>query len=230
VACAIDVKISPLSIRYIRQAQSCSKNNHLISFYHINHQTNLPSQTLYPTSNILFKMVRIATFMTAAFAGAAIASPTERRQASGTSDVVCGGLLQPLAGFLDYQSGNVGGNTNDILTAAGAVLEKSALPAEVGTILTSVTGGITASLVNGVTNILYGLSTLADNVDPECRQNAAYCTNELRAASAACSSSQLTQAQDACPQAKYTCARNGILTSEEVDRVAPCCAQFNAAS
>ncbi|KAI5195564.1 hypothetical protein E4T39_08151 [Aureobasidium subglaciale] len=175
-------------------------------------------------------MVRIATFMTAAFAGAAIASPAERRQSSGTADVVCGGLLQPLAGFLDYQSGNVGGNTNDILTAAGEILNQSPAPSEVNTILTSLTGGVVASLVNGVTNVLYGLSTAADNVDPECRQNAAYCTNELRAASAACSSSQLTEAQDACPQAKYTCARNGILTSDDVNRVAPCCAQFDTVS
>jgi len=178
-------------------------------------------------------MVRISTIMTAAIAGVAYASPAERRQTSSatsatssTNDVICGGLLQPLAGFLDYQSGNVGGNVNNILAAAGQLLEKSELPSEVETIITSVTGGVVASLTNGVTNILYGLSTAADNVDPECRQDAAYCINELRAAQGACASGQTVQAQDACPQAKYTCARNNILTPAQVDSMAPCCPQY----
>jgi hypothetical protein len=175
-------------------------------------------------------MVRISTLMTAALAGVAYASPAERRQASSAtssaSDVLCGGLLQPLAGFLDYQSGNVGGNTNNILAAAGQLLEKAELPNEVESIVSSVSGGIVASLTNGVTNILYGLSTAADNVNPECRQNAAYCINELRAAQGACASGQTIQAQDACPQAKYTCARNNILTPAQVDAMAPCCPQY----
>jgi hypothetical protein len=208
----------------------------IISSNLLKHQA---SSTLLSNSNLstqlhhtpLVTMVRISAVMVAVLAGVAYASPAERRQtssaASSTSDVVCGGLLQPLAGFLDYQSGNVGGNVNNILAAAGQLLEKTQLPSEVEIIVTSVTGGIVASLTNGVTNILYGLSTAADNVDPECRQNAAYCVNELRAAQGACASGQTVQAQDACPQAKYTCSRNNILTPAQVDSMAPCCPQYD---
>ncbi|KAI5238243.1 hypothetical protein E4T42_09032 [Aureobasidium subglaciale] len=89
-------------------------------------------------------MVRISTFVTAAMAS-------------------------PLAGFLDYQSGNVGGNTENVLAAASSLLSKAQLPSEVNSILNSVTGGIVGSITNSVTNILYGLSTAADAVDAECR-------------------------------------------------------------
>ncbi|KAI5237106.1 hypothetical protein E4T43_08193 [Aureobasidium subglaciale] len=162
-------------------------------------------------------MVRISAFVTAAFASVAIASPAERRQtASSSSDLVCGGLLQPLAGFLDYQSGNVGGNTENVLAAASSLLSKAQLPSEVNSILNSVTGGIVGSITNGVTNILYGLSTAADAVDPECRQNAAYCTNELSAASAACAAGQPRML--------------AFKPNTPVNGIAPCCSQYTGSA
>ncbi|CAD0012838.1 hypothetical protein D6C84_07508 [Aureobasidium pullulans] len=177
-------------------------------------------------------MVQITYLLTAALASVSLAAPLENRQSTddAASNLACGALLQPLAGFLDYQSGNVGGNVQNILAAANNILSQAQLPDDVSTIISSVTGGIVGSLTNGVSNVLYGLSTGADNVDPECRQNAAYCTNEVSAASAACSAGQLTQAQDACLQAKYTCARNNILTSDQVNGIAPCCAQFTGSA
>ncbi|KAG9566394.1 hypothetical protein KCU77_g1192, partial [Aureobasidium melanogenum] len=174
-------------------------------------------------------MVHFATLMTAALVGMTFASPAERRQSSDSANnLVCGALIQPLAAVFDYQSGNVGGNTGDILAAASEILSDAQLPSDVESIVSSVTGGIVGSVVNGVTNLLYGLSTAADNVDPECKQNAAYCTNELSAASGACAAGQTAQAQDSCLQAKYTCARNGILDASGVDKVASCCSQYTA--
>lgn len=176
-------------------------------------------------------MVHFTTLLTAAFAGMAIASPAQRRQsADSANDVVCGTLLQPLAGFLDYQSGNAGGNTENVLAAASNILSNAQLPSDVESIINSVTGGIVGSVTNGVSNVLYGLSTGADNVDPQCKGNAAYCTNELSAASAACSAGQSAQAQDACLQAKYTCARNGLLSADQVDGVASCCSQYTGSA
>ncbi|KAH0283585.1 hypothetical protein M436DRAFT_43253 [Aureobasidium namibiae CBS 147.97] len=176
-------------------------------------------------------MVHFTALMTAAFAGMAFAAPLDTRQTtSSTDDLVCGALLQPLAGFLDYQSGNAGGNTQNVLAAASNILSDANLPSDVETIINSVTGGIVGSITNGVSNVLYGLSTGADNVDPECKQNAAYCTNELRAASAACAAGQSAQAQDACLQAKYTCARNDILTADQVNGVASCCSQYTGSA
>lgn len=176
-------------------------------------------------------MVKITSLLAATLAGAAVAAPLESRQdssssSSSTSDLVCGALLQPLAGFLDYQAGNVGGNTNNILSAAQQILSSSVPSSSVNTILDSLAGGIVGSVLNGVDNILYGLATAADTADPECKQNAAYCTNELNAASAACAAGQSAQAQDACLQAKYTCARNDILSSSQVDSIATCCSQY----
>ncbi|KAG9670056.1 hypothetical protein KCU99_g8467, partial [Aureobasidium melanogenum] len=175
-------------------------------------------------------MVHFTTFMTAALAGMTLASPAERRQSSDSSDLVCGALLQPLAGFLDYQSGNVGGNVENVLEAASNILSNAQLPSDVESIINSVTGGIVGSVTNGVSNVLYGLSTGADNVDPQCKQNAAYCTNELSAAAAACAAGQSAQAQDACLQAKYTCARNGVLSATGVDQVASCCSQYTGSA
>ncbi|KAI4726672.1 hypothetical protein E4T49_05566 [Aureobasidium sp. EXF-10728] len=176
-------------------------------------------------------MVQFTTLMTVAFAGMTLASPAERRQtSSSSSDLVCGTLLQPLAGFLDYQSGNAGGNTENVLAAASNILSNAQLPSDVESIINSVTGGIVGSVTNGVSNVLYGLSTGADNVDPECKQNAAYCTNELSAASAACAAGQQAQAQDACLQAKYTCARNGVLSADQVNGVASCCSQYTGSA
>ncbi|KAI4850725.1 hypothetical protein E4T44_02577 [Aureobasidium sp. EXF-8845] len=155
----------------------------------------------------------------------------KRRQAASSShNLVCGALLQPLAGFLDYQSGNAAGNTENVLAAASNVLAGANLPLDVESIINGVTGGIVGSISNGVSNVLYDLSTGADNVDPECRDNAAYCTNGLRAASAACSAGQFAQAQDACLQAKYTCARNDILSADQVGGVAPCCSQYTGSA
>ncbi|CAD0087487.1 unnamed protein product [Aureobasidium mustum] len=176
-------------------------------------------------------MVHFTALLTAAFAGMTIASPAQRRQtADSTNDLVCGTLLQPLAGFLDYQSGNAAGNTENVLAAASDILSKAQLPSDVSSIVNSVTGGIVGSITNGVSNVLYGLSTGADNVDPECKTNAAYCTNELSAASAACAAGQSAQAQDACLQAKYTCARNGLLDASQVDGVASCCEQYTGSA
>ncbi|KAH0361016.1 hypothetical protein KCU65_g9015, partial [Aureobasidium melanogenum] len=175
-------------------------------------------------------MVHFTTLMTAALAGMTLASPSERRSSSNSSDLVCGALLQPLAGFLDYQSGNAAGNVENILEAASDILSKADLPSDVENIINSVTGGIVGSVTNGVSNVLYGLSTGADNVDPDCKQNAAYCTNELSAASGACASGQSAQAQDSCLQAKYTCARNGVLDASGVDRVASCCSQYSGSA
>lgn len=160
-------------------------------------------------------------------AGSAVATPTQPRQA-GNNDLLCGGLLQPLAGVFDYQSGNVGGNVQNILGAAEDIL--AGTPKDFKTIVDSVVGGIVGGLTNGVTNVLYGLSTAVDAVDPECRKNAAFCVNELRAATAACASNQETQARDACLQAKYTCARNGNLTPDQVNEAAPCCTKFTGSA
>jgi hypothetical protein len=176
-------------------------------------------------------MVHFTSLMTAAFAGMTLAAPLDTRQTTSSgNDLVCGALLQPLAGFLDYQSGNAGGNTQNVLAAASNILADAKLPSDVNSIINSVTGGIVGSVTNGVSNVLYGLSTLADNVNPECRGNAAYCTNELNAASAACSAGQTAQAQDACLQAKYTCARNDILSADQVNRIAPCCSQYTGSA
>lgn len=168
-------------------------------------------------------MVRFTPFVASSLAGLALGTPTARRQA-GNNDLLCGGLLQPLAGFLDYQSGNVGGNVQNVLGAAEDIL--SGTPEDLRTILEGVVGGVVGSLTNGVTNVLYGLSTAVDSVDPECRENAAFCLNKVHAASAACAANEQTQARDACLQAKYTCARNENLTPDQVNRAAPCCAQF----
>lgn len=170
-------------------------------------------------------MVRITSLLALSLAGTSIATPTPPK--AGNNDLLCGGLLQPLAGFLDYQSGNIGGNIENILGAAEDIL--SGTPKDLKTILESVVGGVVASLTNGVANVLYGLSTAVDAVDPECRKNAAYCLNEVHSAAGACAANQLTQARDSCLQAKYSCARNGNLTPDQVDKMAPCCPQFTGA-
>ncbi|KAG9655978.1 hypothetical protein KCU95_g2456, partial [Aureobasidium melanogenum] len=175
-------------------------------------------------------MVHFTTLVTAALAGMTFASPLERRQSSSSSDLVCGAILQPLAGFLDYQSGNVGGNVENVLAAASDILSSADLPSDVESIVNSVTGGVVGSVTNGLGNLLYGLSTAADNLDPQCKQNAAYCTNELSAASGACAAGQSAQAQDACLQAKYTCARNDVLSASGVDQIASCCSQYTGSA
>ncbi|THX73603.1 hypothetical protein D6D04_08442 [Aureobasidium pullulans] len=183
--------------------------------------------------NYSSNMVQFTTLLTAALAGVSFAAPLESRASSSVdnaNNVVCGALLSPLTQVFDYQSGNVGGNVEDVLAAANNILSEAKLPKDVESILSSVTGGIVGSVTNGVSNILYGLSTAAENVDPECRTNAAYCTNELGAARAACASNQKAQAQDGCLQAKYTCARNGLLTSDQVNKMAPCCSQYTGSA
>jgi hypothetical protein len=228
-----------ISERYIKSPQSQSKITYhpQLTFFSSTSNSKVPSDSQTSSSNhtisniITFTMVHFTTLLTAALAGITFASPSERRQAASSSDdLVCGALLQPLAGFLDYQSGNAAGNTENVLAAASNILSDANLPSDVESIINSVTGGIVGSITNGVSNVLYGLSTGADNVDPECKQNAAYCTNELRAASAACSAGQSAQAQDACLQAKYTCARNDILSADQVDGVAPCCSQYTGSA
>jgi hypothetical protein len=215
--------------RYIKRLQSLSNITHYPQhrFFssHSNHKS--PSTPYINT----FTMVHFTTLLTAAFVSMTLAAPLEPRQTTSSgNDLVCGALLQPLAGFLDYQSGNAGGNTQNVLAAASSILANAKLPSDVNSILNSVTGGVVGSVTNGVSNILYGLSTAADNVDPQCRGNAAYCTNELRAASAACAAGQSAQAQDACLQAKYTCARNDILSASQVDGIASCCSQYTGSA
>lgn len=170
-------------------------------------------------------MVRVAPLVALSLAGSVIATPTGPK--SGGNDLLCGGLLQPLAGFLDFQAGNVGGNVENILGAAEDIV--SGTPKDIKTILESVVGGVVGSLTNGVTNILYGLSTAVDAVDPECRKNAALCLNELHAAAGACASGQKSQARDACLQSKYTCVRDGNLSTDQINKIASCCSQYTSA-
>lgn len=140
-----------------------------------------------------------------------------------TNDVVCGGLVSPLTGFLDYQSGNVATSTQGILEGVNGLIAESNVDSNIQKIVSTATDGLTESLVNGVSNMLYGLSAGIRGASPECKNNLQFCNSELQAAKDATAAGQ-PQAKDACLQAKYSCGQ--FYSSEQVDKMVPGCTQY----
>jgi len=148
-------------------------------------------------------MVQIKLTLVAALAAMTVsAAPVSTRDEA--TDVACGAILSPLNTFLNYQAGNVATSTAGIVKGLDGLL--SEIPDKnVNQIVTSATEGLANGVVNGVSTVLYGISTAVINADPACKSNMVFCKNELNAAKSGVAAGQ-GEAKDACLQAKYGCA------------------------
>lgn len=152
---------------------------------------------------------RATLLIAAAVAGLAASAPASSKTSQASQageDAVCGGVVSPFTAFLDYQSGNVAVSSQGILKGIDGLIKDSGANANVQQIISSTTDGLATSLLNGVSNVLYGLSAGIRGATPACKKNMQFCNSELQAARDSVSSGQ-PEAKDACLQAKYSCGQ-----------------------